>query len=143
MPPKSKRQRQLEDSLLKGREEIKRQKLDKGTSYEGQIEEDDVGELFELAQMSEEALDTEDETVDPSFDLDSSMKSDYDHKVEEFCEEWVLQLDRDDKVSLGLFLCFQLSSVLGLKETKAAEFAGLMIGRSDKSVREWKKNFFK
>ena len=48
--------------------------------------------------MSEDALDTEDEDVDPSFDLDSSLK---DHMVDDFCEEWVLQLEHDDKVALG------------------------------------------
>ena len=37
--------------------------------------------------MSEDALDTEDETVDPSFDLDSSMKCDVDHLIESFCED--------------------------------------------------------
>ena len=54
--------------------------------------------------------------MDPSFDLDSSLKSDNDFLVEKFCEDWVLQLDRDDKVSLGVFLCFQLSKHVGLKQ---------------------------
>jgi len=36
--------------------------------------------------MSEEALDTDDEDVDPSFDLDLSMKADTDHTMEQFCE---------------------------------------------------------
>ncbi len=55
--------------------------------------------------MPDNALDTDDETVDPSFDLDSSMRSDVDHAVESFCEDWVCHLDRDDQLSLGLFLC--------------------------------------
>lgn len=46
--------------------------------------------------------------------------------VETFCEEWVL-----DAVALGLFLSFQLSKHFGnIGETKATEFAGLMIERS-------------
>lgn len=58
--------------------------------------------------------------------------------MENFCEDWVLQLDRDDKVSLGLFLSFQLSKHFGCGETKAAELAGVMVGRSDRTIREWR-----
>ena len=44
-------------------------------------------DLSHLVTMSEDALDTEDEAVDPSFDLDSSMKCDVDHLIESFCED--------------------------------------------------------
>lgn len=57
-----------------------------------------------LVVMSEEALDTEDESVDPTFDLDSSIKSDVDHIVKSFCEDWVSHLDRDDRVPLGVLM---------------------------------------
>ena len=80
--------------------------------------------------MPEDALDTEDEAVDPSFNLDSSMKSDLDHLQESF---WIPHLERDDRVLLGLFLCFQLWKHFDLGETKAAELAGMMVGRSDKT----------
>ena len=103
----------------------------------------DVAEVSELVTLSNDALDTDNESVDPSFDLDSSLKSDNDFLVEQFCEDWVLQLDRDDKVSLGVFLCFQLSKHVGLGETKAAELAGAMIGISDRVVREWRSAFFR
>ena len=63
--------------------------------------------------------------------------SDTDFMTESFCENWVLQLDRDDKVSLALFLSFQLAKHFDCGETKAAEVAGVMVGRSDKPVREW------
>ena len=53
----------------------------------------------------------------------------------------MLQLERDDKLYLGLFLCFQLSNLLGSGETESVELAGMMIGRSDKSIREWKSFF--
>ena len=43
---------------------------------------------------------------------------------------------------LSLFLCFQLSRHLGVGETKAAELSALMIGKSDKTVREWRKSFY-
>ena len=102
-------------------------------------QEDD---LSRLVMMSEDALDTEDEAVDPTFDLDSSMKSDTDHIAETICEEWVSQLDRDDRVALGLFLCSQMTRHLEIKETRAAELTGLMIGKSDKTICKWKKQFY-
>ena len=61
---------------------------------------------------------------------------------ESFCENWVLQLSRDDKVFLALFLTFQLSNYFDCGTTRAAELAGTMVGRSDRVVREWRSQFF-
>ena len=140
MPPKSKRQRQLEDSLVKGREEKRKRESREGDSHDAVNLVQDVTDIVELVNMSDDALDTENESVDCSFDLDDSLISDHDHMREEFCDEWVLHLERDDKVSLAMFLCFQLAT-LGFGETQAAEMAGMMVGRSDKSVREWRTHF--
>ena len=93
----------------------------------------DVSEISELMGLSQDAMDTDNEDVDPTFDLDVSLKSDDDYMIENFCEDWVLQLDRDDKVSLALFLSFRH---LGCGETRAAELAGVMVGWSDKTVRQ-------
>ena len=54
-----------------------------------------------------------------------------------FCENWVLQLDKDDKVSLTLFL-----SKHDISETQAVEMAGLMVGKSDRAIRECESYFF-
>ena len=75
-----------------------------------QDSESEVMELSGLLSINEYAIDTEDEFVDPSFDLDNSVRNDYDHLVERFCEDWTLELDRDDKVALGLCLYFQLTN---------------------------------
>ena len=40
--------------------------------------------MIELLSMSDDALDTDNEDVDPSFDLDASTKSDGDYMVENF-----------------------------------------------------------
>ena len=65
----------------------------------------------------------------------SILRSDKDFMTEEFCNDWVLQLNLG--VSLGLFLCFdQLSRTLDIGETKAAEYAALMIGRNKQTIRE-------
>ena len=94
--------------------------------------------LEDLLNLSVEALDTEDEALDPSFDLDETVKSDTGHTRETFCEEWVTHLDWEDRVSLGLFLSFQLTNLLGKGETEAAELAGLMVGKCEKTIRDWK-----
>ena len=60
--------------------------------------------------MYEDTLNTDDDIVNPSFDLDASLMSECDHLVDNFCVDWVSQLDRDDRVSCGLFLCFQLTT---------------------------------
>ena len=59
----------------------------------------------------------------PSTYVDASMKTDSEHMTERFGEDWIKHLERDDLVSLGLFLSFQLPSHLNLGETKAAELA--------------------
>lgn len=86
--------------------------------------------LSELLELSDVALHTEDKHLDPSFDLESSMMSDKEHIIDSFCEERVTSLDRKDWASS----CFQLPALLGKGETEAAELAGLMIGKSDKTV---------
>ena len=68
MPPKTKRQRQRETVMEKARDS-KRSRVTDARLSAGRAEEPD---LVQLATMSEDALDTEDEAVDPSFDLDSS-----------------------------------------------------------------------
>ena len=91
-----------------------------------------------MVQQCDNALDTDDENVDPSFNLDCSMKSDSKHISESFRDDWVAQLEWEDRTSLGLFLCFQLTSLLVKHEPEAAELAGMMIRKSDKRTREWK-----
>ena len=66
------------------------------------------------------------------------MRSDNVHLVDNFCEDWVCHLYRDNRVSLGLFLCFQLTKQFQLGEINAAELAGMMIGKSEREIREWR-----
>ena len=148
MPLKKKRQKQLEQRLEKAREAKRIRTVDEGTSDSADTEVQSGAEpresnLSGLLSMSDDALDTEDENADPCFDLDTSMKSYVEHLAENFCEDWVSHLERDDWALLGLFLCFQLTKHLDLGDTKAAEIAGMMIGRSDKTVCEWRKQNLK
>ena len=65
-----------------------------------------------LLNLSQEAANTDDEGQDPSFNLDSSLKSDTQHQIETICEEWVVQLSKDDRYSLGIFLEYHLNVTL-------------------------------
>ncbi len=90
MPPKSKK-RQLELNAEKARDtrKAKKRRVSGEDGAESEVRSGDEGtedpedELTGLGvSVSEDALDTEDEAVDPTLDLDSSMKADTDHFVE-------------------------------------------------------------
>lgn len=59
------------------------------------------GGLAGLFAMPGTALDTDVKALDPTSGLDSSTKSDTDHITENFWDDWVSNLDRDDRVSPG------------------------------------------
>ena len=148
MPRKTKKQRQSTKSLEKARE-AKRRRVEgsspavttENSASRITLSDHVLGEassLNDLLTMPGDALDTADEEQDPTFDINSSTIGDIDHRTETFCEEWVTSLDRHNQISLSLFLCFKLTKLLDLGETRAAEVAGIMIGKSDRTVREWR-----
>ena len=150
MPPKSKRQRQSQNALALGREKLAR--VMSGTSEQSASGQQDAPSVSTVDPVdaelgvadllsSTDAPDDDDETVDPTFDLDVSAQSDTAHQLESFCENWVLQLDRDDRMSLGIFLAYNLKAHLGKGETEAAELAGLMVNRSERTIHDWQSKF--
>ena len=88
MPLKTKIQRQLKEILEKARELKRSRVTDEGSSASAESGRHDADsgdvDLVQLVTMAEDAPDTDDEAVDPSFDLDSSLKSDLDHLQERF-----------------------------------------------------------
>ena len=124
MPLKSKRQRHIAYTLELARE-AKRTRVE---SKEGCR-----ARMVEVTDKLEDLVESAD-AKDTTFKLESGMVSDTDFMAETFCEEWVSHLGKEDCVSLGVFLCFQLAKHLALGETKAAELAGVTIGKSDKTV---------
>ena len=150
MPPKNKRQKQSESALAIGREKLVR--LMSGSSDHNVSDQQDASlastsntanvELGVADLLSPtDAPDDDDETVDPTFDMDASVSSDTDHQRESFCENWMLQLDRDDRMSLGIFLVHNLKTHMGKGETEAAELAGMMAGRSERTIHDWESRF--
>ena len=150
MPPKSKRQRQSQNALAIGREKLAR--LMSGASEQNVSDQPDaVSESTTNSADVElgvsdllsptDAPDDDDETADPTFDLDASARSDTALQLESFCENWMLQLDRDDRLSLGIFLVYNLKVHMGKGETEAAELAGMMVGRSERTIHDWQSRF--
>ena len=78
--------------LIKGKGSKRIQTVGEGTSDNADTEvqsgaEPRESDLSRLLSMSDDALDTEDENANPSFDLDASMKSDVEHLAENFSED--------------------------------------------------------
>lgn len=69
------------------------------------------------------------------------MKANPVLKLEQYVEEWELALDRDDRTSLGLFLTYNLQYTLNFTSTKACEYAAIMMGRSERTIRQWRSDF--
>ena len=84
-----------------------------------------------------EDSDRSDATYDPDKDATSSL----DAGLAQFVEDWLLTLDRDTTISLSLFLQYNLTNLLSTATTKAAEYTGIMLGKSDRTVRQWKADF--
>ena len=57
-----------------------------------------------------------------------------DEILDDFCSEWTVELDNDDRRSLAIFLCRIFTKHFGLKATAAAILVGKIIGKSDKSI---------
>ena len=133
MPSKSRKRKKGSLNLRAGeqigRQHKKVERLDK--------EPETVADLLNL---SHQAKDTDNEE-DPSFELDSSIKSNTHHLLDTFCEEWVAQVSLEDRILLGIFVQYQLLTVLQKGETEFAELAALMIGKSDRTIRDWKAQF--
>ena len=140
MPLQSKRQRQSLNALAIGREKLAC--LMRGSTEQNVSDQQDAAtastsnspdiqlDVDDLLSPID-APDDDDETVDLMFDMDTSVRSDADHQLQSFCESWMLQLDRDDRMSLGIFLAHNLKAHLGKGDTEAAELAGMMVGRSE------------
>ena len=133
MPPKTKRIKLLQESARRAREGLKRVK--EGDSAEGASNEQP---FVPLLPPPTEAI-----VSDCSSDMSYNIRDEPpDSRLEEFVEEWVLSLSRDNVVSLGLFLCFKLENLMGFSATNAAEYASIMLSKSDRTIRQRKADFF-
>lgn len=59
-----------------------------------------------------------------------------------FSEQWKLTLDQEDLKSLALFLCHVFTSELDMSHSRAAEHTAKIIGKTDRTIRQWRCGFF-
>ena len=64
-----------------------------------------------------------------------------DELIHGHAKDWVNSLDRDDLMSLSLLLHYLIVNILGLQLTFAAKVIGDLVGKSERTVREWRGTF--
>ena len=138
MPPKSKKQKMYLDKASRAR-------LSKGAlgiddtqqpTASGDVVTDDPS-----ASTSSVELEGSPEPSDGSYSPTEDMQEEAGAAVEQFVEDWVLSLNHEDTISLSLFLTFHLAQLLNFTSTKAAEYAAIMVGKSDRTIRQWRADF--
>ena len=149
MPPKSKRSRQSAAAAAKGREKQQEAKLveeSRELVHEPMQSGTDIYVSNTIVPLQEvEALETSTQTPTlfvsepgPSSSVGEEPQRNSFDILEEFVEGWVSTLDRDDKKSLAMLLCYTLVKEFAFTETRAAETTGKIIKKSDKTVRRWR-----
>ena len=89
----------------------------------------------EAALTEMEEIVASDSDSDESYSPDSEVNA--DAQMQGFCDEWVPTLDRDDLQALSILLRVTLVSKLGLTILKAASIISEMLGKSERTIREW------
>ena len=144
MPKRKARQVQLAANAKKAREAIKRPSLPDIDEEPLEVSDDGPSVQMQEPQIEQErgrSVSTDPTDEDPTFDPEEAMASDPSLKLEQFVEEWVLSLDRDDKIALGLFLTYNLQHTLNFTATRSAEYAAIMMGKSERTIRQWRTDF--
>lgn len=168
MPPKQiKRKRQLMEEARKGREARKtlrllsKQDSARRTSQQGATRSSSSSSAVEYPSMSalmghmDQGIAQSSSTssifppppainTNPSGTTRSSSTSSNtgSKKTEEimktFAEQWKATLDQEDLKSLAVFLCHVFTSELDLSHSKAAEHTAKIIGKTERTIRQWR-----
>ena len=145
MPPKSKRKRSLEEAARRARESFKKEKLSAAEPSGDLSGQPSTSALPGVPTRSErevsEPVSIATTASDATFDPDNELASDPTLLLEQYVEEWCVSLNREDKISLGLFITFHLERLMNFTQTNAAEYTAIMIGKSDRTIRQWKSDF--
>ena len=149
MPPKSKRRRQSAEAGNKGRE--KQQEAKHVEEFRESVNEQlrpatDTAVSDTSAPVLETAVieaSLEIPTLPlcepgPSSSVQDGPERDSFDILGEFVEGWIATLDRDDKKSLAMLLCYALVKEFSFTETRAAVFTAKIINKSEKTVRLWR-----
>ena len=149
MPPKSRAKRLYAERAQIAREGKRKAKQDVNESEEPSVVSETSDEtpstsstIPESSSQSATAVelpqqgdDQSDFTYDPDFDSCGGSTG----TLGQFAEDWLLSLDRDNIISLSLFLTYNLVSLMNF--TNAAEYVGIMVNKSERTVRQWHSDF--
>ena len=135
MPPKQvKRKRQLVEEAKKGREARKKLRMNMmspgGDQGSGGACSSGTSQGVDKAGTSAARLSAP--VVNPA---GNARPEDI---LKTFSEQWKLTLDQEDMKSLALFLCHVLTSELNISHSKAAEHTAKVIGKTDRTIRQWR-----
>ena len=137
MPPKSKKQRRFQALSSLGRTSLETHGIEDAEPATASGEMETNNPSASTSAVEPESSDPSDGNYSPTEDAGEDVGA----AMEQFVEDWVLSLNRDDTISLALFLTFHLSHLLNLPSTRAAEYAAILIGKSDRTVRQWRADF--
>ena len=132
MPPKSKRQMQLEQARA-----AKQPRVTETEPSVPEVSLSDSPQPSTSGASFSEPLDPEIHTGAPE---DEGIYDEHSTMVN-YASEWVESLSRDDLLSLSILLWYLLVGILSFKLTYAAEVIGKVLGRSDRTIREWRVSF--
>ncbi len=92
-----------------------------------------------VSPVSEESGDdTEPDDTEPDDTEPESSDNEERSQEEDFCLEWMVTLDNDEKKSLAVLLCHFSAKHHGMKATESAQLAASFVGKNDKTVRRWR-----
>ena len=127
MPWISKRKKQLQKAR-----ESKRQKLQEP---ENQDPEQERGEEETLGSLSDYESEKDDDFEPENEELDVETM------IHLYSNEWIDDLHRDDLMSLTIVLHHLLVTTLHFPLTRASQVIAELIGKSDRTVRDWRATF--
>ena len=141
MPPKlqTKRKRQLVEDAKKGREARKMLRLSMiGSGHEKLPDDQSCSD----DRKGPQSLCIDTDLCLPGTSSASSVNPSGNAPPEDilriFSEQWKQTLDQEDRKSLALFLCHIFTSELKMPHSKAAEHTAKIIGRTDRTIRQWR-----
>lgn len=76
--------------------------------------------------------------LDPSSNVEETSERKPLHILEEFVQDWIVTIDKNDEKSLAMLLCFSFMKEFAFTESRAAETTAKIINKADKTSRHWR-----
>ena len=136
MPPKSKRRKNLEEAARRARQ-AKEPKLDQQQPADNPtVPVNAVSTELSANSLKQPTIQISDS--DESYNPEKELISDPMLQLETFAENWVLLLDRENRISLALFQTFHFEKLFKFTQTSSAS---IMLCKSERTIRQWISEF--